>query len=167
MPVLLSVLMIIAGVLAFFAPMLAGLAAAAIVGWLLVVSGILHLAFGWRGAHASGVLGEILLGIVYGIAGFYLLSRPLLGLASLTLVLAVYLFVESALELVLSFRLRAFGGGGYLLVDAIVTFLIAAIIWANWPASSAWAIGMLVGVSMLFSGGTRLMLLLAARRTTA
>jgi uncharacterized membrane protein HdeD (DUF308 family) len=164
MPVLLSILMIVAGVVAIVAPVFAGLAVAAFVGWLLVVSGVLHLAFGWRGAHAAGVLWEVLLGIVYGAAGLYLLSRPLVGLVSLTLVLAVYLFVEGALELVLSIRLRPAPGAGYLLVDAIVTFVIAAIIWSTWPSSSAWAIGMLVGVSMLFSGATRLMLSLRSRR---
>lgn len=163
MPVLISILMIAAGVLAFVAPMLAGLAVAAIVGWLLIVSGILHLAFGWRGAHAAGVLWEILLGFVYGIAGWYLLSHPVMGLASLTLVLALYLFVESALELVLSFRLRPAPGSGYLLVDAIATFIIGALIWATWPTSAVWAIGMLVGVSMFFSGVSRLMLSLTAR----
>ena len=164
MPVLLSILMITAGALAIVAPVFAGAAVAAIVGWLLLVSGVLHLAFGWRGEHAAGVLWEILLGIVYGGAGLYLLSHPLIGLVSLTLVLAVYLFIESALELVLSFRLRPAAGAGYLLADAIVTFVIGAVIWSTWPASSVWAIGTLVGVSMLFSGGTRLVLSMESRR---
>src|SRR3974377_1300654 len=86
----LSALMIAAGVLAIFAPGIAGVAVAVLVGWLLIVSGVLHLAFAWRAGHASAVVWEILLGILYGGMGFYLVAQPVAGLASLTLAIAIY-----------------------------------------------------------------------------
>jgi len=92
------------------------------------------------------------------------LINPVAGLASLTLALAVYLLFEAVLELVLSFRLRPLPGSGWLLLDGIVTLILAILIWRSWPSSSAWAIGTLVGISMLFSGIARLMLSVAARR---
>jgi uncharacterized membrane protein HdeD (DUF308 family) len=64
---------------------------------------------------------------------------------------------------VLSLRLRPAPGSGWLLVDGVVT-LILAVIWSTWPSSAAWVVGTLIGISMLFSGITRLMLSLAVRR---
>jgi uncharacterized membrane protein HdeD (DUF308 family) len=162
--VVFSVLMIAAGVLAVFAPGIAGVAVTVLVGWLLIVSGVLHLAFAWRAGHASAVVWEILLGILYGGIGFYLVAQPVAGLASLTLAIAIYLVLESVLEFILAFQLRPVPGSGWLLFDAIVTLALAALIGSGWPASSVWAVGTLVGVSMLVSGVTRLMLSVAVRR---
>jgi uncharacterized membrane protein HdeD (DUF308 family) len=160
----LSLLMIAAGVLAIFAPGIAGVAVTLLFGWLLIVSGVLHLGFAWRAGHASAVVGEILLGILYGGIGFYLIARPVAGLESLTLAIAIYLVLESVLEFVLAFQLRPVSGSGWLLVDGIITLALAALIGSGWPTSSVWAVGTLVGVSMLFSGITRLMLSVAVRR---
>jgi uncharacterized membrane protein HdeD (DUF308 family) len=165
--IVLSVLMIIAGVVAIGVPMIAGVAVTALVAWLLIFSGLLHLAFAWRDGRAGTVLWEILLGIVYGAIGFYLLANPVAGLASLTLAIAIYLLIEGVLEFVLSFRLRPLPGSGWLLVDGIVTLLLAGMIWSTWPSSAAWVVGTLVGISMLFSGITRLMLSSAVRRIVA
>jgi uncharacterized membrane protein HdeD (DUF308 family) len=165
--VILSVLMIVAGILAIGLPMVAGVAVTAIVGWLLIFSAMLHLAFAWRGGHAAAIVWEILLGAAYGAIGFYVLANPVAGLASLTFAVAVYLFVEGILEFVLSFQLRPAPGSGWLLVDGIITLVLAMMIWSTWPSSAAWVIGTLVGISMLFSGVTRLALSTAVRRITA
>jgi uncharacterized membrane protein HdeD (DUF308 family) len=165
--IVLSVLMIAAGVIAIGVPMMAGVAITALVAWLLIFSGLLHLAFAWRAGRAGGVLWEILIGIVYGAIGFYVLANPVAGLASLTLVFAIYLLMEGVLESVLSFQLRPLPGSGWLLVDGIVTLVLAVMIWSTWPSSAAWVVGTLVGISMLFSGITRLMLSIAVRRIVA
>jgi uncharacterized membrane protein HdeD (DUF308 family) len=163
----LSVLMILSGMLAIALPMVAAVAVTAIVGWLLIFSGALHLVYAWRGGHASAATWEILLGIAYGAIGFYVLAHPLAGLAGLTLALAVYLFVKAVLELVLAFQLRPASGTGWLVVDGVITLALAAMIAAAWPSSAVWTIGTLVGISMLFSGITRLMISLEVRRLTA
>jgi len=79
----------------------------------------------------------------------------------------VYLFVEGIVEFVLSFQLRHRTGAGWLLVDGIITLVLSVLIWTTYPSSAAWVVGTLVGISMLFSGMSRLMLSLAARRITA
>src|SRR3984893_15517954 len=160
----LSVLMIGAGLLAIALPTIAGIAVNIFVAWLLVFSGIVHLVFAWQTHSKRGMLWELLLGAVYVFIGGYMLLHPLLGLVSLTFALAAYLFAEGILELVLSFRLRPITGWGWLLFDGILTLILALMIWRVWPWSSEWAIGILVGISMLFSGVSRLMLSLAARR---
>jgi uncharacterized membrane protein HdeD (DUF308 family) len=160
----LSVLMMLAGILAIAIPPAAGVAVLVVVAWLLMVSGAAHLVFAWYTRTTGGMIWELLLGVLYLFVGIYALVHPLAGLASLTLVLAFYLFAEAVLELVLSFRLRPMPGANWLLFDGIVTLILAVLIWRSWPSSSEWVIGTLVGISMLMSGITRLSLSLAARR---
>jgi len=85
-------------------------------------------------------------------------------LVSLTLGLAIYLFAKGILEFLLALRLRPLAGSGWLFIDGIITIILGVMIWQAWPSSTAWAVGILVGVSMLFSGVARLMISLAARR---
>jgi uncharacterized membrane protein HdeD (DUF308 family) len=163
----LSVLMILTGVLAIMIPPVAGIAVLVVVAWLLMFSGAAHLVFAWHTRTAGGMVWELLLGILYILVGVYALLNPVAGLASLTLVLAIYLFMEAVLELILSFRLRPLAGSNWLLIDGIITLILAVLIWRSWPSSSEWVIGTLVGISMLFSGAARLSLSLAARRAVA
>lgn len=162
----LSVLMIVAGILAIASPLAAGIAVNLLVAWLLVFSGCAHLVFAWHGRGGGGFVWELLVGILYIFIGVYLLMHPLAGLASLTIALAIYLFLEAILEFVLGFILRPLPGTGWLVFDGIVTLILAVMIWRTWPSSTAWVIGTLVGISMLFSGTARLMLSLAARSVT-
>jgi uncharacterized membrane protein HdeD (DUF308 family) len=159
--------MIATGVLAIALPQVAGIAVTTVVAWLLMFSGALHLVFAWRAGRARVVIWEILVGVAYGVIGFYVLAQPIAGLASLTLMLAIYLFVEGMLEFVLAFELRSLPGTGWLLFDGVVTLVLAVMIWSTWPSSSLWVLGTLVGVSMFFSGITRLMLSMAVRRVAA
>ena len=102
----LSVLMIIAGILAIASPLVAGIAVTRIVGWLLLFSGALHFMYAFRGGGVSAVLWEILLGIVYALVGFYVLANPAVGLSTLTFMIALYLFVEAMLEFAESYMTR-------------------------------------------------------------
>lgn len=160
----LSVLLIIAGFICLVVPEISGLAVTLFVGWLLILSGITHLVFAFKVHTAGRVIWELLLGIVYLIAGIYLIVHPDNGLQSLTLVLAFYLFFEGIFELVLAFQLRPLSGWGWTLFDGIITLILAIMIWRSWPNSSVWVVGTLVGISMLFSGFSRLMLSLSARK---
>ncbi len=162
----LSVTMIAAGTLAIILPLVFGIAVAIMAGWLLMLSGCAHLAYGWHNRGGGGLLWGTLLGVLYIAAGGYVLLHPLAGLESLTIVLAAYLLVEAILEFILSFQLRPAPGSGWLLIDGIITLVLAIMIWRTWPASALWVIGTLVGISMLFSGIARLMISRATRRVT-
>ena len=163
----LSVLMIVAGLLGVIVPPAAGLAVAVLVAWLLVFSGGAHFVFAWHVRTLGGLVWELLLGTVYLLVGAYLLLHPVAGLASLTLALAIYLFAEGILELILSIRLRPMRGSGWLLLDGLITLILAVMIWKTWPSSTEWVIGTLVGISVLFSGVSRLGLSLAMRHAVA
>ena len=110
---------------------------------------------------------KLLVGIAYLCFGGYLILHPVLGVASLTLVLAMLFLIEGILNVVLFFKMRPMHGSSWVLVDGIVTLLLGLMIYMQWPSSSAWAIGILVGVSMMISGITRVAMSLAMRGATS
>jgi uncharacterized membrane protein HdeD (DUF308 family) len=161
--IFLSLLMIAAGLLAILIPPLAGIAVAVLIAWLLTLSGAFHLVFSWHMRTTSGVLWEILIGILYLALGFFLFTRPAVALATLTLFLASYLFMRAVLELISGFRLRRLRGSRWLIVDGVLTLVVGLFILMSWPSSSEWAIGTLIGISMLLSGISRFSLSIGAR----
>jgi uncharacterized membrane protein HdeD (DUF308 family) len=160
----LSILLIIAGLIALFLPFISGVAITLFFGWMMILSGITHLVFAFKTHTTGGRVWEIIIGIIYLFTGFYLILHPLDALLALTLILACYLFFEAIVEFIQYFQLRPRHGAGWLIVDGIITFILAIMIWRAWPASSVWVIGTLVGISMIFSGFSRLMLSLTAKR---
>jgi uncharacterized membrane protein HdeD (DUF308 family) len=164
--IVIAILLILTGLCAIFMPLLAGIAATIAVGWLLFFAGIIHLFFGWHTRSAGAVIWKILVGVAYLFASFYMLTHPGRGLLTLSLVLAVYLFAEGVFEAVIYSLLRRLPGAGWFLVDAIITILLGIMIFASWPFSSVWAVGTLVGISILFSGIARLSYAVAARRVS-
>jgi uncharacterized membrane protein HdeD (DUF308 family) len=159
-----AVVFIILGIVAIVEPGVAGLAVTILVGWLLVVGGVAHLIAAFSGGGAGRVIWQVIVGIIYIVGGFYFLTHPLLGLGTLTLFLAGIILVEAVMEFIAYFRMRSEGGSGWLLVNALITLLLGALIWVHWPSSSVWAIGTLVGVNLLMTGFSRLMLGMAARK---
>ncbi len=165
--IVLSVLMIVAGILGIILPPVAGIVATVFFGWLLVFCGLAHLVFAWHTRGTGALLWELLIGIAYIAAGVYLLMNPLAGMLSLTLALAIYLFAEGVLEFIIGFRARGMPGAAWLFVDGLITLVLAILIWRTWPFNAAWVLGTLLGISILFSGVARLTISLAARRAAA
>jgi uncharacterized membrane protein HdeD (DUF308 family) len=153
----LGIVLIVAGILAIILPVIAGVALTALLGWVLLLAGVAHLVYAWgaRGAAGSGVWQGVI-GLLYLLVALYLIFHPARGLVTLTLLLAIYFVVEGVFALILFFRLRRTHRAGVFLWDGLITLLLGLIIWAHWPLSSAWAIGTIVGISLLMSGIARL-----------
>ena len=162
--IVISILIILAGFLAILLPVVSGIAVTLVIGWIFTVAGILHFLFAWKTHTTRGVFWELLLAFLYLFAGLYAIFRPLTGLASLTLLLIGYFFFKGAVQIIHFFQLQPRHGSFWLLLDGIVNFVLAALIWTSWPSSALWVVGTLVGISLLFTGFSRLMITLAARR---
>jgi uncharacterized membrane protein HdeD (DUF308 family) len=164
--ILWGVSLIILGMLAVGTPFLAAVAVNAFIAWLLVLAGVVHLTVAFHTREAGSLIWRVLVGLAYLFFGVYLIMRPALGVASLTLVLASLFLVEGILNIALFFQVRSIPiqGSAWLLIDGIITLLLGLMIYMQWPSSSAWAIGTLVGVSMIVSGVTRVMLSFAVRK---
>lgn len=159
-----GVLLICLGVLAVGSPMVAAVAVNVFVAWLIVTAGVVHVIVAFHTREAGSVIWRLLVGLAYICFGGYLIARPALGVASLTLVLASLFLVEGIFNIVLYFKVRSIARATWILLDGIVTLLLGLMIYVRWPSSSGWAIGTLVGVSMIFSGVTRVMVSLAVRK---
>jgi uncharacterized membrane protein HdeD (DUF308 family) len=158
--------LIVLGMLAVALPFIAAVAVSVVIGWLIVLAGVVHLTVAFHTREAGSLIWRLLVGLAYLFFGVYLIARPALGVVSLTLVLASLFLVEGILNIVMFFRVRSSQGSSWVLIDGIITLLLGLMIYAQWPSSSAWAIGTLVGVSMIISGVTRVMLSLAVRKAT-
>lgn len=161
--IFLGLLLLLAGLLAIVVPFFAGIAASVFFGWLVLFAGVAHLVYAWSERGAGAIIWQILIGLVYVIAGLYMLILPVAGAIALTLVLAFYIAAEGVFELVIFSLLRRLRGAVWFLVDGLVSLLLAGIILFHWPSSSLWAVGTLVGISLLFSGIARLTLRMGQR----
>ncbi len=165
--ILWGVSLICLGMLAVALPLVAAVAVNVLIAWLIVLAGIVHLIVAFHSHEAGSVIWRLLVGLAYICFGGYLLARPALGVVSLTLLLASLFLVEGIFNIVLFFRAPSTLRSAWFLVDGIVTLLLGLLIYMQWPSSSAWAIGTLVGVSLIFSGVARVMLSLAVRKAVA
>jgi len=152
------------GLFAIIEPAVAALGIALLVGWLLIIGGVAHLVATFRGGGTRRVVFQLLSAILFGLAGAYLLSHPQLAVGTLTALLGGVLLVQGVFEIVSYFRTRTQRASGWMLFNGIVALVLSALIWIHWPSSSAWAIGTLVGVNLVMTGFTRLMVGLAGRR---
>ena len=159
-----SVLMILLGCVAVALPLSTGIGIATLVAWIVILAGFAHLAYAFSAESASTFLWRLLIGIAYVAGGIYLAVHPTLGLESLTLVLAGIFVAEGVLRIVFFFQVRSVPGAGWILFDGIITLVLGFLVVRNWPSSSQWAIGTIVGVNLVVSGFTRLMWSVAARK---
>jgi uncharacterized membrane protein HdeD (DUF308 family) len=161
-----GVLLIVFGMVAVGSPFLAAVAVNVVVAWLIVLTGVVHLMLAFRAHGAGSMIWKVLVGVAYLCFGGYLIVRPAVGVASLTLLLASLFLIEGILDIVLYVKMRPIHGSTWVLTDGIITLALGLMIYMQWPSSSAWAIGTLVGVSMIFSGVARVAMSLAVRKAT-
>lgn len=163
-----GVIVIALGVFSIAAPMIATLAIALTAGWLLLLGGGFGLfAAISAGARAPGFWWHLIMSIVYLLAGLSLLTSPIAGAVTLTVVLAVYLIVGGVIRLMMAFGYRSHASSAWLwlAVSGAVDILLAAIIISGLPGTATWVLGLLVGINLLMMGFAILMVALAVRRT--
>lgn len=159
-----GVLLIIFGMAAIAAPFVAAVAVNVAIAWLIILAGVVHLILAVRAHGAGSLIWKALVGLAYLFFGIYLFTHPVPGVVSLTLLLASLFLLEGIFDIVLFFNSRSLPGSTMFLLDGIVTLVLGLMIYMQWPSSAAWAIGTLVGVSMIFSGVTRVMLSMTVRK---
>ena len=159
----LGVVSIVVGFLAIGSPLVAGTSVAAVVGFLMLVAGLSQLVGSFRaGSFGSGALG-FLGGLLTSLAGLLMFLRPLFGLGALAILLGIYFFVDGFSEIALAFRVRPEKGWGWMLFSGVLALLLGILIFRQWPLSGALAIGMLVGIHLLFRGFSLVAIGMAAR----
>ena len=161
-----GVLTLILGILAIAAPLLSGIAVSTMIGILVFIAGVSQLiwAFG-ASSFGKGVL-TFLFGGISIVAGVLFVARPLLGLATITFLLVFYFVADGISNIISAFTVRPAAGWGFMVFGGIVSLLLGFLIWRQWPLSGAWAVGVLVGIRLIFSGWGMIMLGAMGRAAT-
>jgi uncharacterized membrane protein HdeD (DUF308 family) len=160
-----GIVLLILGILAIVVPQVATIAAAVLIGWLLLLSGIVGLIATFRMRNAPGFWWSLISAVLGIVAGIVLLGWPLSGALSLTLILTIFLVVEGIATLLfaLEHKRELSGRWGVMLFSGVVDLVLAGIIFEGLPGTAAWAIGLLIGVNLVFGGTALIAMALHAR----
>ena len=160
-----GIVLVLLGAAAILLPVIATLTFTLVIGWLFLISGIVGLLTTVWMRNAPGFWWSLLSAAVSIAAGIVLIRWPISGSVSLTLVLIAFFLVEGILTLMYAFehRTQLSGRWGWMLASGIVDLILAGIIFAGLPETATWALGLLVGINLLFGGTAMIGMALAAR----
>jgi uncharacterized membrane protein HdeD (DUF308 family) len=161
--IVLGIILILLGTFAIVSPFVAGIAMTLVVGWLLLGDGVVRAVFALKApSFGSGALR--LLGGALSILGAVLMwTRPMMGLALLTMLLGIYFLIDGLTRSFLALGMRPLAGWGWTLFNGVLGILLGIAVIARWPVSGLWVIGVFVGIHILLRGWSLLALGLAAR----
>jgi len=149
--VLLGALIMAAGFVALGATVAATLASIFVFGILLLVGGIFEIVNALFARSWGGFFLHLLSGVLHLIVGELLIEHPTVAAEGLTILLAVAFLVGGILRMIFALT-ESFPGRGWVMINGFVTFLLGVMIWRQWPESSLWVIGLLIGIDLIFSG---------------
>jgi uncharacterized membrane protein HdeD (DUF308 family) len=161
-----GIILLVLGILAIVLPPIATIAVEVLVGWLLLMSGIVGLIATLRMRGAPGFWWSLLSAVLGIVAGIVLLRWPLSGALSLTLILTVFLVLEGLVSILyaLEHKRELSGRWGAMLFSGVIDLFLAGIIFAGLPGTAVWAIGLLIGVNLVFGGSALVAMALHARK---
>jgi len=157
------------GLAAIFVPPLAGLAIAVLLGWVFLIAGIVGLLATFRTRNAPGFAFSLLSSFVALLAGLVLLLNPAESLITLTFVLTAFFILDGILTiaLALSHRRELSGRWEWMLVNGVIDLFLAGVIIAGLPGTLVWALGLILGIDLLFGGTSLIAMALEARKLPA
>jgi uncharacterized membrane protein HdeD (DUF308 family) len=160
-----GIILVLLGLAAIVVPPIAGLTVTIFLGWMLLIGGVAGLISTFWGRQAPGFIWALLSALVAVVAGAVLLVWPIQGLVTLTYVLIAYFIVDGILTIVLAVehRRQLSGRWEWLVLNGIIDLVLAGIIFAGLPEAFAWALGLLVGIDLVFGGASLIVMALAAR----
>lgn len=160
-----GIVLVVLGLLAVAVPPIAGLAVTILFGWLFLLSGVAGLVTTFAMRHAPGFLWSLLSGALGVLAGGLLLIQPALGLVTLTYVLIAFFVLEGVATIMfaLDHRQSLSGRWGFVLASGLIDLFLAAIILMGLPGTAAWALGLIVGINLIFGGASLIAMALAVR----
>jgi uncharacterized membrane protein HdeD (DUF308 family) len=162
-----GILLAVLGIAALILPPLASLAIAIVLGWMFLISGIGGLIVTYWARNMPGFWWSLISAALAVLAGMILLARPVQAVLTLTIVLGAYFLAEGVATIMyaLEHRRELTGRWSWLVISGLVDIVISFLVVTGLPSSAEWAIGILVGINLLFGGATLIGLALAARNS--
>lgn len=160
-----GVILLVLGLAAIVVPPIASLAVAIFIGWLFLVSGLVGLLTTYWMRRAPAFWWSLLSAVLAIVVGIVLLGRPASGVLSLTFLLIVFFVIEGVASIMfaLEHRHQVSDRWSWMLASGIVDLVLAAVILVGLPDTAAWAIGLLVGINMVFGGVALIAMAMTAR----
>jgi len=160
-----GIVLVLLGIGAIIVPPVAGLAITLLLGWLFLIGGIFGLIVTYYGREMPGYWWSLLSAALTVLAGLILIARPMQGLLTLTVVLTAFFIMEgiASIMFALAHKRELSGRWGFVVVAGVFDLVIAAMILAGLPGSADWAIGLLVGINMVFGGASLIGLAMAVK----
>jgi uncharacterized membrane protein HdeD (DUF308 family) len=155
--------LILIGSVAVGSAMAATIVSMILLGWLLFIAGMFEIVHGFARRRWSGFFVNLLGGVLYVVTGFIIVINPGLAAITLTLLIAMLFFATGVFRIVIAIT-TPLNHRGWLVVNGLISIVLGLSLWSAWPASGFWAIGLFVGIDMIFDGWTELMLALHVRR---
>jgi len=164
-----GIVLIVLGLAAIIVPPIAGLVVTVFLGWLFLMAGIVGLVTTLRAQQAPGFGWSLLSALVAMIAGGVLVWNPLRGLVTLTYVMIAFFIIDGILIIILAVahRRALSGKWEWMMVNGVIDLVLAGVVISGLPGTLAWALGLLVGIDMVFGGASLVAMALEARKTAS
>jgi uncharacterized membrane protein HdeD (DUF308 family) len=162
----LGILLVLIGMAAIAFPFLSTIAAKIAIGWIFLVAGVVEVFHAFYVQRWAGFFWNLLIGLLYILAGGWLAFFPLTGILTLTVVIAALFIIEGVMEFIMGFRMRPHEGWGWVVLSGLVALAAGLLIALSLPASAVWALGLLAGINLLFSGWSFIYLALSGKRAS-
>ncbi len=147
-----GILFAILGFIAIAIPGISTLSAELFIGWFILFGGLIQTYRTFKARNESGFWGSLIISLLYIIFGVLLLIYPVAGVISLTLLMMFFFLFEGIAKIIMGFQLRPLRRWGWFILNGVFSLIMAAIIWAGWPGTAFWVLGLLVGINLLFFG---------------
>lgn len=161
-----GLLLSLLGVIAILVPQIATLVVDLFIGWLFVFGGVIRALTLFRSRNLPGTIWSFLAAILAIVLGLVLVLKPAEGIMTLTMVLIAFFIIQGVFSILLALQFRThIRSWGWTLLSGAVDLVLAYLIWSGWPGTASWAIGLLVGINMLFAGVALIFTALSARNS--
>ena len=158
-----GIVVILLGLAAIFLPFIATMAIEILIAIILLTAGATQVVYAFKSQKPKGFTFRLLSAGLYCLVGILMLAFPLHGVLTLTLLLAVFFVIVGAFKIALALHLRPYPSWDWLLISGLIAVGLGALIWMGLPGTATWAIGLLVGIELLFSGGSMIRFALSVR----
>jgi uncharacterized membrane protein HdeD (DUF308 family) len=160
----LGILMVILGTIALFLIPAATIGTALVLGWLLVISGVIEMVHAFRIRRWGGLFLHLIGGVLGILIGLLIVTHPVAGAVAWTLLFASFCAVIGLFRIVAAISLK-FPNWGWAVFDGAITLALGILLWAQWPFSGLWFLGFAVGVSLILRGWSYVMFALAIHKS--
>ncbi len=158
MTMVLGIAVLVLGLLAIAMPLITGVAVTLLIGVILIAAGVAHVIYTFSSKSFGEGVFRFLFGLLAVVAGISLLTQPDAGLATITFFLAIWFIIDGVITLIQGFRWRPFEGWGWMIFSGAVSILLGILVWAQFPVSAVWLVGVLVGIRLMFLGWIMILL---------